>query len=217
MPRSTSPSRDLYALDFHSLSVKDLLDARDQFHVHLAHKPNVFSTAIGLYLIRDEDPDSSHGAGARVTSARRQRAPERTLQNSSVRDESWPCILVFVNKWATIEEMHTRPEEVVPPFVYLTDGRRGSAAWHTAMPDGERAALEQRTAAARRAEAEEWAARMRCHANVAADRLRLSARGYTRALRVARSIADLAGSPAVRRQDVAEALAFRHRMPGRSV
>ena len=49
----------------------------------------------------------------------------------------------------------------------------------------------------------------------AADKLRLSPRGFTRALRVARSIADLAGASAIRRQDVAEALAFRHRMPGR--
>lgn len=48
----------------------------------------------------------------------------------------------------------------------------------------------------------------------AAEKLRLSPRGYTRALRVARSIADLAGADAIRRQDVAEALAFRHRMPG---
>ena len=50
----------------------------------------------------------------------------------------------------------------------------------------------------------------------AADKLGLSARGYTRTLRVARTIADLAGSAAIRRQDVAEALAFRHRVPGRS-
>ncbi len=50
----------------------------------------------------------------------------------------------------------------------------------------------------------------------AAEKLRLSPRGYARTLRVARSIADLAGSDPIRRQDVAEALAFRHRMPGRS-
>jgi magnesium chelatase family protein len=49
----------------------------------------------------------------------------------------------------------------------------------------------------------------------AAEKLRLSARGYTRTLRVARTIADLAGSEPVRRQDVAEALAFRHRQPGK--
>jgi magnesium chelatase family protein len=49
----------------------------------------------------------------------------------------------------------------------------------------------------------------------AAERLGLSARGFTRVLRVARTIADLAGAATVRRQDVAEALAFRHRIPGR--
>ena len=53
-------------------------------------------------------------------------------------------------------------------------------------------------------------------AEQAAEKLRLSARGFTRVLRVARTIADLARSPQVRRVDVAEALAFRHRIPGRS-
>jgi magnesium chelatase family protein len=55
----------------------------------------------------------------------------------------------------------------------------------------------------------------RALAEQAADRLRLSPRGFTRTLRVARSIADLAGAEQIRRQDVAEALAFRHRVPGR--
>ncbi len=49
----------------------------------------------------------------------------------------------------------------------------------------------------------------------AAERLRLSSRGFTRVLRVARTIADLAGAAEVRRADVAEALAYRHRIPGR--
>ncbi len=43
----------------------------------------------------------------------------------------------------------------------------------------------------------------------AADRMGLSARGYHRVLRVARTIADLEGREAVTRDDVAEALSFR--------
>ncbi len=50
----------------------------------------------------------------------------------------------------------------------------------------------------------------------AAERLRLSARGFIRVLRVARTVADLAAVPQVRRVDVAEALAYRHRTPGRA-
>ena len=68
MPRTihnvpaSAGSTPLLAHDFRSLTVRDLLDARDQFHVHLANKANVFSTAIGLYLIRTSDPNSRREA-----------------------------------------------------------------------------------------------------------------------------------------------------------
>ena len=62
----------------------------------------------------------------------------------------------------------------------------------------------------------ELAPEARALAEQAAERLRLSARGFTRVLRVARTVADLAGVAVVRRTDIAEALAYRHRIPGRA-
>lgn len=47
----------------------------------------------------------------------------------------------------------------------------------------------------------------------AAEAMRLPARGYTRMLRVARTIADLAGSEQVGRIHVAEALSYRRQPP----
>ncbi|HET9183575.1 MAG TPA: hypothetical protein VFP59_15680 [Candidatus Angelobacter sp.] len=115
--------KPLYSQDFRSLGVKDLLDARDQFHVHFAHKPNVFATAIGLYLIRDRDPDDKEAIEPARSGGRSSRAKARTLVNSTVKPWSYPCILVFVTQWQTLEELRSKPEEVVPPFIYMTDGR----------------------------------------------------------------------------------------------
>jgi len=49
----------------------------------------------------------------------------------------------------------------------------------------------------------------------AAERMKLSARGYHRVLRVARTLADLDGSETVRRIHIAEAVSYRRTMPGR--
>jgi magnesium chelatase family protein len=47
----------------------------------------------------------------------------------------------------------------------------------------------------------------------AAEAMRLTARGYTRVLRVARTIADLGQSEGVGRLHIAEALSYRRRAP----
>lgn len=49
----------------------------------------------------------------------------------------------------------------------------------------------------------------------AAERMKLTARGYHRVLRVARTLADLDGSAEVRRIHIAEAVSYRRTVPGR--
>jgi hypothetical protein len=109
---------------FNLLSLKDLLEARDHYHVHLMHKKNVVGTALGRYRIRVTDPwptrEHPRPATSKVKKA-------RTLENSEVRPYSWPCVLVFVESWAQPEEIATgddyHPEDLVPRALYLPDGR----------------------------------------------------------------------------------------------
>jgi hypothetical protein len=109
--------------DFSSLSLTDLLEAREAYHVHLAHLENVIATAIGRYRIRDDDPDADHARGPRQWRARGS-APARTLGNTVVRSWSWPCLLVFVKEWQPLEEIARQdPDQVVPRFLYMPDGR----------------------------------------------------------------------------------------------
>jgi hypothetical protein len=51
----------------------------------------------------------------------------------------------------------------------------------------------------------------------ASDRMRLSARGYHRVFRVARTLADLEGAESIARIHIAEALAFRRIAPDKSL
>ena len=75
---------------------------------------------------------------------------------------------------------------------------------------GERVAAARARAATRGAD-QAVSAPAQALAEQAAERLRLSTRGFVRTLRVARSIADLAASATVERTHVAEALSFRRR------
>ncbi len=98
--------------DFNMLSLIDLLEARDLFHVHLMRKQNVVGTAVGRYLIRNAGvPDN---------------AP-RTLANSQVKDISWPCVMVFVDSWADAAtfgaDRKLQADDFVPRAIYMPDGR----------------------------------------------------------------------------------------------
>lgn len=107
--------------NFRSLSLKDLLEARDLYHWHLLNKENVVGTAVGLYLIRDEEHaergDKGHGR-------RHKPAGPRRFDNASVQDYSWPCVLVLVRDWLESHQFTQRPGDFIPPTLYLPDGRR---------------------------------------------------------------------------------------------
>lgn len=111
--------------DFSSLSLKDLIEARDLYHFHLMDKANVVGTAIGLYLIRkEEDWPQTPGEGVRP---RRKLTYPRTLRNSQVRDYSWPCILVLVREWIDESDFgkpdKPGPWQILPKRIDLPDGR----------------------------------------------------------------------------------------------
>jgi hypothetical protein len=112
------------------LSIKDLLDAREQYHLHLMNKRNVIATAIGRYCIRKTDP---YRGQEKKTGEVVKKGP-RDLENSEVRWYSWPCVLVFVDKW--VEENEFVPDDaagdkgtkakmsdLVPKTLFLPDGR----------------------------------------------------------------------------------------------
>jgi hypothetical protein len=114
---------DPYARKYSSLSVKDLLDGREACHLQLSHSSNVFATAIGMYLIRSDDPDAKEYTPPSQAVAKRGRLGPRTLENSVVKPWSWPCVLVFVREWMDPHEIHGYDQQPIPPFLYLSDGR----------------------------------------------------------------------------------------------
>src|SRR5690349_19333963 len=109
MSRRPAAVFDLYnpQKEFSSLSLGDLLVARERNHYELMRKLNVIATAVGYYLIRKNDPWPTR---EHITPQAKDRPP-RTLGNSEVRSYSWPCILVFVKDWA--DEKALKPDDVV--------------------------------------------------------------------------------------------------------
>src|SRR5262245_51774267 len=109
---------------FNTLSLLDLLKAREQFHPHLLHKANVVGTAVGRYLIRKNDP---YPNGPEALAPQPQYKPPRTLENSEVRDYSWPAGLVFVSEWVDEREFggdgNFSAIDFIPKTIYMEDGR----------------------------------------------------------------------------------------------
>jgi hypothetical protein len=109
---------------FASLSLKDLIEARDLFHYHLINKKNVVATALGLYRIRKTDPWPSKEHPRAASKPRDRHSEPRTLFNSEVRPYSWPCVYAFVSAWEYEETLAGNdPADVVPKTLYLPDGR----------------------------------------------------------------------------------------------
>ena len=108
--------------DYRALSLQDLLDAREQYQVHIANLETVVGTAVGRYRIRLNDANFHDQALNDKRPAKSLGA--RTLANSDIRPWSWPCVLVFVSEWIAPDELAKHPERTVPPLLYLPDGRQ---------------------------------------------------------------------------------------------
>src|SRR5438128_1336046 len=96
--------------DYMALSLNDLLEARDAYHVHLSHLSNVVGTAVGRYLIRDSDWYATHPPSESKPKHFRDPVGPRTLFNSIVTDWSWPCVLVFVDEWLELGKFGSSPD-----------------------------------------------------------------------------------------------------------
>lgn len=106
--------------NYHHLSVKDLIEARDLFHIHLMNKRNVIATAISRYRVRksDLDPDGNYIPNKIYPK------PKRTLEDSVVAYFSWPCVLVFVRRWEDEQSLiNDGGNNIVPKSIYMPDGR----------------------------------------------------------------------------------------------
>jgi hypothetical protein len=109
--------------DYGSLGIRDLLDAREAYHIHLSHLSNVVATAIGRYRIRKGDWFASHPPDEPKPASYENPKGPRRLDNSVIRDWSWPCVLVFVRAWLEKEDFANSPDQMVPRALFLPDGR----------------------------------------------------------------------------------------------
>jgi hypothetical protein len=117
--------------DFHSLSLRDLLEARDLYHLHLTERKGVLATAVGRYLIRHNDSWPNQRPVVK------HKGP-KTLANAHIRPYSWPCVLVFVEKWVSEQELKRygyKPTDVVPSALHMPNGKVVPVCVVEAPPD----------------------------------------------------------------------------------
>ncbi|HEV7746000.1 MAG TPA: hypothetical protein VGO56_13455 [Pyrinomonadaceae bacterium] len=126
-PRPFPPRRD-----FASLSMLDLIEAREAYHVYLSGLENVVATAIGRFRFHKDDWYAEHPPDASKARKGRYIAHRRTLNNSIVRPWSWPAVMVFVREW---EERGRLGNQSVPRWLYLPDGRVIPTCVILATPD----------------------------------------------------------------------------------
>lgn len=104
------PSRNDDPRNYSHLTIEDIVQAQQIFHSDLIDRDNVVATAVGRYRQRINKNETE----------------PKTLTNTRVEPNSWPCLLVFVNKWADPKEFYhsTYYQERVPPYLTLPDRRR---------------------------------------------------------------------------------------------
>jgi len=126
-PRPFPPRRD-----FASLSMLDLIEAREAYHVYLSGLENVVATAIGRFRFQKQDWCAIHPPDAPKAYKGRYVSHPRTLLNSIVRPWSWPAVLVFVREW---QHRPRLGNQAVPRWLYLPDGRVVPTCVILATPD----------------------------------------------------------------------------------
>jgi hypothetical protein len=118
--------------DFSSLAIRDLLDAREAYHVHLSNMPSVVGTAIGRYRLHQDDWYAKHPPSVPRPDDFKRITEARTFENTVVRPWSWPSLLIMVNKWLRPGE---RGHQTIPKRLYLSDGRVVPTCVILAPPD----------------------------------------------------------------------------------
>ena len=109
--------------DYSSLSVRDLIEARDAYHLHLSHLVNVTATAIGRYRIHEDDWYAAHSPAEEKPKDFKPVTEAKTLYNTVIRPWSWPCVQVFVDRWVDRADFGRNPDQMVPRALFLPDGR----------------------------------------------------------------------------------------------